>query len=183
MKARLFLSALTALMIFPGVSQAKDASKPSTVHLGTDVPTAEQVKEGLYPDQMCEELKQTGFKCMGFKPALNFSLPATRFALGSSELSDALRVQLDVFATVLKERSATGPEIRIVGHADASGSEEVNNALSRQRAQAVKSYLIAQGVQPKLLVVHGDGARRLADPANPLGSVNRRVEIGRMGIQ
>lgn len=183
MKARILLPTLVALFIAPCLTQAKDASKPFVVDLGTEVPTTEQVKEGLYPDQMCEELKQSGFKCMGFKPALNFSLPATRFALGSSELSEALKVQLDVFATVLKERPANGPEIRIVGHADASGTEEVNNALSRQRAQAVKSYLIAQGVQPKLLVVHGDGARRLADPANPLGSVNRRVEIGRMGIQ
>lgn len=183
MKARTFLSALTALLIFPGLPQAKEPSKSSTVNLGTEVPTTEQVKEGLYPDQMCEDLKQSGFKCMGFKPALNFSLPATRFALGSSELSDALKAQLDVFSTVLKERPANGPEIRIVGHADASGTEEVNNALSRQRAQAVKSYLIAQGVNARLLVVHGDGARRLADPANPLGSVNRRVEIGRLGVQ
>lgn len=175
------LSALAALCVVWGSAQAAEAV--SVVHLGQEVPTADQVKEGLYPDWACEELRQNGYKCMGFKPAVNFSLPASRFALGSHALPRALQDQLEVFAKVLKTRKPASAEIRIVGHADASGSDEVNNALSRQRAQSVKTFLVEHGVSPQLLVVHGEGARQPADPVNPTGSINRRVEIGRLSLQ
>ena len=122
------------------------AESAGVINLGQQVPSYDQVKEGLFPDQVCDELRQAGYKCMGFKPAVNFTLPAARFALGSAELPTGLREQLDVFAKVLKERNTSVPEVRIVGHADASGSDEINNALSRQRAHAVRDYLVAQGV-------------------------------------
>ena len=49
-------------------------------------------------DSQAEQLKAAGFKCMGFKPAVRFSLPTATFKIGSAELPDLLRQQLDRFA-------------------------------------------------------------------------------------
>lgn len=150
------------------------------VDLGNTVPAAEQVKEGLFPEEACEELRKNGFKCMGFKPAVRFSIPNAHFQLGSAELPVALKKQLDVFAQVLGNRPANTPPILVTGHADASGNAELNQALSAERAKAVKSYLINKGVSPSLLRIEGKGAEKLVDASNPFAPANRRVEISRL---
>ncbi|MCQ8895463.1 OmpA family protein [Limnobacter humi] len=151
----------------------------AVIDLGRRVPKAADVREGLFPEDACEELKRNGFQCMGFKPAVRFSIPNAHFRLGSADLPDALRRQLDVFAEVLVTRPAGSPAIVVTGHADASGDAAFNLALSQARAKAVKDYLIGKGVSPGLLTVEGKGAQQLADVDNPFSSANRRVEIGR----
>ncbi|BET27446.1 OmpA family protein [Limnobacter thiooxidans] len=150
------------------------------VDLGNTVPAAEQVKEGLFPEEACEELRKHGFKCMGFKPAVRFSIPNAHFQLGSAELPVDLKKQLDVFAEVLSNRPAGTPPILVTGHADASGNVLLNQALSAERAKAVKSYLTHKGVSPALLRIEGKGAERLADAERPYSAANRRVEISRL---
>jgi outer membrane protein OmpA-like peptidoglycan-associated protein len=116
---------------------------------------------------------------MGFKPAIRYSLPATSFAVGSAELPDLLKKQLDVFAEVLKGKRGSGRQVRVIGHADASGPAEANMALSVRRAEAVKSYLVQKGADAAMLVAVGVGETDLLNPANPTAAENRRVEIGR----
>ncbi|VWX34716.1 OmpA family protein [Limnobacter sp. 130] len=150
------------------------------VDLAGTVPAVEQVKEGLFPEEACEELRKNGFKCMGFKPAVRFSIPNAHFQLGSAELPVDLKKQLDVFAKVLSNRPADSAPVLVTGHADASGNEPLNQALSADRAKAVKSYLIQKGVSPALLRIEGKGAEKLADVNNPFAPANRRVEISRL---
>lgn len=150
------------------------------VDLAGTVPAVQHVKEGLFPEEACEELRNNGFKCMGFKPAVRFSIPNAHFQLGSAELPVELKKQLDVFAQVLGSRPADSAPILVTGHADASGSDPLNMALSAERAKAVKSYLIQKGVSPALLRIEGKGAEKLADVNNPFAPANRRVEIGRL---
>ncbi len=149
------------------------------VDLGRKVPTAESIAEGLFPDDKCKELEAAGFKCMGFKPAIRYSLPAASFRVGSAELPALLKRQLDVFADVLRTKKNTDRKVRIIGHADASGSAEVNQALSIKRAESVRDYLVAKGTSPDLLVIEGVGAAKPKNPNNPKAAENRRVEIGR----
>lgn len=150
------------------------------VDLANTVPAAEQVKEGLFPEEACEELRNNGFKCMGFKPAVRFSIPNAHFQLGSAELPVELKKQLDVFAQVLSNRPFDSPSVLVTGHADASGNAPLNQALSSERAKAVKSYLVQKGVAPALLKVEGKGADKLVDSSNPFAPANRRVEISRL---
>lgn len=150
------------------------------VDLGNTVPAVEQVKEGLFPEEACEELRKNGFKCMGFKPAVRFSIPNAHFQLGSAELPSELKKQLDVFAQVLSSRPSDTPPVLVTGHADASGNTELNQNLSAERAKAVKAYLVNKGVAPALLRIEGKGAEKLVDVANPFASANRRVEISRL---
>ena len=155
------------------------AADDSTVDVGAGLPSAKAIEEGLFPDDACEELKANGFKCMGFKPALKYSLPATAFTVGSAVLPDGLRVQLDRFAQALKGKAGGARTVRIEGHADASGNAASNERLSQRRAEAARDYLVSQGVSADQLKPVGVGARDLVEPGQPLSAKNRRVVIGR----
>ena len=73
------------------------------------MPDAAAVKDGLFPEDACKELEASGFKCMGLKPAVKYSLPASSFKVGSAELPELLKKQLDVFAEVLRSKKGSGP--------------------------------------------------------------------------
>lgn len=154
-------------------------AQSDVIDVGQNQPDAKAVAEGLFPEDACEQLKAQGYKCQGFKPAARFSLPATSFKLGSAELPETLKKQLDVFAEVLKTRKGSGKTVRIEGHADASGTAAANMVLSERRAMAVKDYLVALGADPAMLVPVGLGSTVPKNPNDPLAAENRRVEIGR----
>ncbi len=157
-----------------------DATNAAPLDVGNAVPDAAAVKEGLFPEDACKELEANGFKCMGFKPAIKYSLPASSFALGSAVLPELLKRQLDVFADVLRgKRNASGQKVRIVGHADASGSQAGNLSLSQRRAESVRAYLIQKGANSEMLEAVGLGSAEPKNKANPFSGENRRVEIGR----
>lgn len=171
---------LRAAAIAAGLMAAQASyAQSDVVDVGKSVPSEKAVAEGLFPEEACEQLKAAGFKCMGFKPAVRYSLPATSFKLGSAELPDALKKQLEVFAEVLKARRGSGKTVVIEGHADASGAATANKLLSQQRADAVKDYLVQQGADAAMLKPMGVGADDLKNPNDPYGAENRRVEIGR----
>jgi OOP family OmpA-OmpF porin len=176
LRQRLSLLILTAAL---GGAATAYAQTPSSVDVGSQVPEANAVKEGLFPEDACKELEANGFKCMGFKPAVKYSLPASSFKIGSAELPELLKKQLDVFAEVLKGKQGSGRQVRVIGHADASGTPEANQALSLRRAEAVKGYLVSKGADPDMLVVVGVGSKDLKNASNPTAAENRRVEIGR----
>ncbi|WMD20242.1 OmpA family protein [Achromobacter seleniivolatilans] len=70
--------------------------------------------------------------------------------------------------------------VQVVGHTDATGTAEQNDALSLARAQAVRDELIAMsGAQPGRFYVVGRGsAQPSEDNATAAGrALNRRVEI------
>jgi outer membrane protein OmpA-like peptidoglycan-associated protein len=176
---------LTALLLgalaAPALTQAQTAAAvpAETLDLGQQVPSAEAITEGLFPDDKCKDLEAAGFKCMGFKPAIRYSLPASSFKVGSAALPATLLKQLDVFADVLRTRKNTDRQVRIVGHADASGTPAANQALSLKRAESVRDYLVSKGTNPELLVIEGVGAAEPKNAAKPNADENRRVEIGR----
>ena len=168
-----------ALALAASLALAHAALAQDAIDVGQSIPNADAVAEGLFPEDACEELKRAGFKCMGFKPAVRYSLPATSFRIGSAELPDTLKKQLEVFAEVLKSRRGSGKVVRIEGHADASGTSEVNMSLSQRRAEAVKEYLVSLGADPAMLAPVGVGANVPKNSRDPFAAENRRVEIGR----
>lgn len=100
------------------------------------------------------------------------------FALGSAELDGDSTRQLDALADALTEPALRGARIGIHGHTDASGGAQMNLKLSRQRARAVRDYLVEEAqIRAERLTVRGFGERRLRDPENPRSGVNRRVTI------
>ncbi len=67
----------------------------------------------------------------------------------------------------------------IEGHTDSVGSDAYNQGLSQQRADAVKAYLVAQGIDPSRLTTAGKGeAIPVGDNTSATGrQLNRRVEV------
>ena len=66
----------------------------------------------------------------------------------------------------------------IVGHTDAKGSEQYNQALSERRAGAVRAYLTAEfGVASEQLEIVGEGEREPVSGSDPYAADNRRVEF------
>lgn len=109
------------------------------------------------------------------------------FKLGSADLMPIAKDRLDEVATVLRER-ANGSAIVIEGHTDSTGSDTLNEKLSQQRAEAVRQFLVARGVDPDKIEAVGRGeADPVASNASPEGRANnRRVEIiidnGKVGM-
>ena len=91
--------------------------------------------------------------------------------------------EVDETSDRLRGKKGSGRQVRVVGHADASGTPEANQALSVKRAESVKEYLVQKGADPTMLVVVGQGSKDPANPGNPMGAENRRVEIGRQTPQ
>ena len=72
-----------------------------------------------------------------------------------------------------------GLKLEVEGHTDSTGSDELNQTLSEQRAGTVRSYLIQQGLSRDAITAAGFGkAMPIADNATPAGrQKNRRVEL------
>jgi len=63
------------------------------------------------------------------------------------------------------------------GYSDGSGEEYSNLLLSARRAKAIKLGLMARGIPANRLLIQAFGQSVLANPADPLGTENRRVVI------
>ncbi len=85
---------------------------------------------------------------------------------------------LDQVALVLKAHPEI-KKVRVEGHTDSQGSDELNKDLSNRRAVAVKIYLMKAGIDPLRLDAVGFGEERpIADNGTPEGRAeNRRVEF------
>lgn len=99
------------------------------------------------------------------------------FDVDSYQLKDATKRQLTEFAQTLNKYEDT--DIKIEGHADATGSDAYNQRLSDRRADAVSNFLSTQGVKTSRLDEKGYGeAQPVADNSTETGrNKNRRVDI------
>lgn len=100
------------------------------------------------------------------------------FAVNSSDLNLGSTGNLDRLLQQIRETPKV-VEIRVTGHTDASGSDQINQPLSRARAQKVRDYLVLNGLEQSNIIVEGFGSSRpVADNATEAGrSANRRVDI------
>jgi hypothetical protein len=90
------------------------------------------------------------------------------FRASSTRLSPAAKVALAELAIWAKDSRARS--IRLRGMTDGSGSVRANATLSKQRAEAVRSYLMRQGVDPMRVSAVGHDDEVATD-----GDENRRA--------
>lgn len=96
------------------------------------------------------------------------------FDLNSSTLKAAARTSLTEFSTILKNN--TDMDVAIFGHTDKTGTLEVNQRVSKQRAESVQTFLKGQGVaDDQMVTVEGKDYQEYDDTKS--AAENRRVEI------
>lgn len=99
------------------------------------------------------------------------------FATNSSQLSNASREALTKFANSLKNSPDT--DVTIYGHTDNTGTREVNERVSKQRADAVANFLVGNGIARSRITTEGLAFDQpVADNGTAAGRAqNRRVEV------
>jgi len=100
---------------------------------------------------------------------------AVLFAFNSAEIDRESKPVLDSVAQFLKDNPAVRLEVQ--GHTDNIGGAPFNLTLSQKRAESVKAYFVAAGIDGGRLVAKGYGlSHAVADNATPEGRAqNRRV--------
>lgn len=99
------------------------------------------------------------------------------FETGKAELNSYSREALIKFAQSLSEYPDT--DVMIFGHTDNTGTDAINQPLSENRANAVKYFLIQNGVSSARLSTLGLGSSQpISTNTTAMGrQQNRRVEI------
>jgi Outer membrane protein and related peptidoglycan-associated (lipo)proteins len=98
------------------------------------------------------------------------------FDTGKSTIRSSSYPSLNKVAALLIEKNFS---LKLAGHTDNTGSMQTNMRLSKERAEAVKAYLVSKGANPSRIEATGYGPTQpIATNATAEGrQQNRRVEF------
>jgi OmpA-OmpF porin, OOP family len=101
------------------------------------------------------------------------------FDFNKASLKNGGKAALHDLDEAIKARGTNVVNIDIVGRTDSSGPAEYNMALSLRRAEAVRDFIVSEGIDPSIIDVSGEGeSNPVASNATPEGRAqNRRVDI------
>ena len=109
---------------------------------------------------------------------------ATLFDFDKAVLKEEGKAALHELGDAIKAKQAKVVDIDIIGHTDSTGPAEYNMGLSVRRAEAVRDYIVSEGIDANIIDVSGEGEN------NPIASndtaegraENRRVDIN-VGVE
>jgi outer membrane protein OmpA-like peptidoglycan-associated protein len=108
-------------------------------------------------------------------------LPPIHFVLGFDiGESEPAADQEAILQQILKAAAdRPGAEVQLVGHTDTTDTEDVNDRVSRRRAEEVRDYLIKRGLPAEQVRATWRGERELLvqTPDSIAEPANRRVEV------
>jgi len=164
-----------ALLCLPLLSDAADPPAASD-----QVLSREQIEQALHPPKPLSAGTRGLHRSDEPRPeqSINLNIP---FELNSSALMPQASAQLTALEQALNGPSLSTDRFVVAGHTDAKGSADHNKQLSLKRAEAVKNFLVAKGMDPKRLDTVGYGSEKLLAPDRPDDPSNRRVEIRDLG--
>lgn len=107
-------------------------------------------------------------------------LDGITFKLNSADIEPASERTLQ--RALLGLRDNPEARVEIGGHTDDTGTVERNETLSRERAQAVRQWLVAHGIDAGRLTAKGYGATKpkVKNTDEASRTVNRRIEFTRL---
>ncbi|HWB78784.1 MAG TPA: OmpA family protein [Nannocystaceae bacterium] len=153
---------------------------------GCPVPDSDD--DGIYDNKDdCADQAETrnGFQdsdgCPDEAPAevkkLTGVMKGITFDSGTATIRKSSRKLLDEVVSTMQTH--TSVRLEITGHTDDQGKPESNIALSSQRADAVKAYLVSKGIEGGRITTKGAGQEQpIADNKTKAGrAANRRIEF------
>ena len=105
------------------------------------------------------------------------------FLNASWTLSDTDKATANTLTQVLMEPANTDKLVEIGGHTNSVGNAAYNESLSQRRAEAVKQYLVANGVPADRLKAVGYGSSQPVQGSDPASGENRRVVLTMLGTK
>lgn len=158
---------LAGLVSNKGCPQIKDSDGDGIADADDHCPN----EVGVRANHGCPELTQEESQ------SIAQAIEGVNFLSGKDVLTEDSKPKLDNVAKVLLAHNSY--KIKVSGYTDSSGSDALNLALSKKRAQAVKEYLIHDGVAANRIEAEGYGeANPIADNSTAAGRAkNRRVEF------
>ncbi len=126
---------------------------------------------GIKANKGCPEVKKEE------KKILEKALHGIKFKSAKAIITPSSYPILNNVVDIMKNNPSYN--LKIEGHTDSQGKDEMNLNLSKKRALAVKNYLIKKGVSASRLSSEGYGETRpIADNKTSAGRAqNRRVEL------
>lgn len=103
------------------------------------------------------------------------------FAFNKADLNDKDKAMLDEFAKVMQQHHSDAL-VTVEGFTDPAGSASYNKRLGKERADAVRNYLVNQAgmaASQVRAVSYGESQNRLVKPgaSHDAGASNRRVSL------
>ena len=136
----------------------------------------EQTRLGVQRASAALASLKPGYTARDLVTALNLNV--INFPTGSAQIPPDSMNYLNHVALAIKA-APSGTVLEIGGHTDNTGDSGANMALSQQRADAVRNYLVQQGVPSAMLVTKGYGdTKPVASNDTDEGKFrNRRIEF------
>lgn len=99
------------------------------------------------------------------------------FETGTAKLTEEALRQIP--GIIAEARARAFPRVFVAGHADTTGTDEINIPLSRERAEAVSALLVAGGIDAAAMKVssHGKGNPLIKTADGVPEPRNRRVSV------
>ncbi|AHG91354.1 OmpA/MotB domain protein [Gemmatirosa kalamazoonensis] len=142
----------------------------------TDVATLRTNLESLRSD-LTALRTEFGARITAMEDQVKFDMPV-HFGFDDAMVRDQDHAALERFAKVA-QKYYPGAKITVEGFADPAGTPRYNLQLSKRRADAVRDYLVQQGLNDGLLASIGYGESRQVRPGAakdaPGAELNRRV--------
>ena len=135
--------------------------------------------EIISSDKLIEQLKVNKTRNLGSQSfgatVGRANMNSIQFEYNSSDLTEEGRLQINELATAIK--ALDRDVFQVIGHTDASGSDQYNLTLSQRRAKSVYDMLVKEhGVDPSRLKAVGKGESAPVNSEKPNSAENRRVE-------
>ena len=113
---------------------------------------------------------------------ISIVLPNIFFDTGKWELKETSEVELKFLLKFLRQNPNISIEVQ--GHTDDVGNEKDNLTLSQRRAEAVRDFLLEQGVASERLTAKGYGENQpvAGNITDEDRAQNRRTEIKILGV-
>lgn len=144
-----------------------EASPISSLEVLQEEPTTPR-KENLNPKEPVEQVETKVIE-QAVAEQRKVKFPVIYFAFNRIDISQNAISKLKAILEILNENPEM--EVMVTGWCDTKGSVAVNKRISRQRAEAVKAWLVRHGVAASRISVEGKGSDDMLDAKKA-----RRVE-------